>query len=267
MNGSEHQSTADLELVLDAATKAAAIAMLYFGKAPEITIKGDASPVTEADLAIDAFLHDYLRAARPDYGWLSEERADDGSRLKAKRSFVVDPIDGTRAFIAETAQWCISIGVIEDGRPVAGVLHCPVNGAVYHAGATQRAALNGVALAQTTEKSNPELRIAGPKVLLRALQEQNIFAIKAMPYVPSLALRLAMVADGSMDATLVKPQSAFWDIAAADLILEEAGCQLANLDGSPVDYTAASPKLGMMLAARRDQMAPLLAVVRTVAMG
>ena len=128
-----NSSSADLDLILDAAMEASGIAMDYFRRSPDITIKGDDSPVTEADLAIDTFLHDLLRTARPDYGWLSEERDDDGSRNRAKRSFVVDPIDGTRAFIAETAEWCISIGLVEAGRPIIGVLCCPVSNTVYSA--------------------------------------------------------------------------------------------------------------------------------------
>ena len=260
-------NTEDLSLILDAAKQAAAIAMSYFAKAPEITIKGDASPVTEADLAIDVFLHDYLRAARPNYGWLSEEREDDGSRHSANRSFVVDPIDGTRAFIAETAEWCISIGLIEAGRPVIGVLFCPVSGMIYSAAQGQGAFRNGVALSNQNQVEHSGLRIAGPKPLIRALQENSGIAVKPMPYVPSLALRLAMVADSSLDATLVKPKSAFWDIAAADLIVAESGARLLNIDGSPVDYTASSPKLGPMLAARNHLVETLLTVVRTVAMG
>jgi myo-inositol-1(or 4)-monophosphatase len=257
---------ADLQLILEAAKRAASIAMSFFSKAPEITIKGDASPVTEADLAIDAYLHDFLRGQRPDYGWLSEEREDDGSRHKAARNFVVDPIDGTRAFIAETDEWCISVGIVETGRPVVGVLLCPVNNVVYSA-VKGHGALRNERRLEPKYIQGSELRIAGPKPLIRVMQEQNTISVKSMPYVPSLALRLAMVAEGKLDATLVKPKSAFWDIAAADLILEEAGCNLVNLDRSPVDYSAISPKLSAMLAAGANQIDPILKVVRTLSMG
>jgi myo-inositol-1(or 4)-monophosphatase len=256
----------DLSLIDEAAIMAGGIALSFFAKAPEITIKGDASPVTEADLAIDVFLHDHLRDARPKYGWLSEEREDDGSRHTSDRSFVVDPIDGTRAFIAETGEWCISIGLIEGGRPVAGVLYCPVTQNTYSASVGQGALRNGMKL-HVKQAFGAELRMAAPKQVIRALQEQNKFVVKAMPYVPSLALRLAMVADNGLDATLVKPNSAFWDIAAADVILSEAGGRLSNMDGSVVDYSAVSPKLGTMLAAGRHQVEPILTVVRTLTMG
>lgn len=257
---------ADLDLIVQAAIKAAEIAMSYFRRSPDITIKADASPVTEADLAIDAYLHDVLRAARPDYGWLSEERPDDGSRHKAARSFVVDPIDGTRAFIAETAEWCISIGLIEAGHPVVGLLLCPVSAKLYSAVRGQGAFCNGVALSANATHGG-QLRISGSKPLIRALEEQSGIKVKSMPHVPSLALRLAMVAEGTLDATLVKPKSAFWDIAAADMIVRESGGQLVNLDGTPVDYAALSPKLGTMLAADTNHIDPILAVVRTHMMG
>ena len=258
--------SADLELILDAAKQAAAIAMTFFKRAPEITIKGDSSPVTEADLAVDDFLHDFLRTARPDYGWLSEEREDDGSRLNAARSFVVDPIDGTRGFIGETDEWCISIGIVEAGHSIIGVLYCPSNNMVFKAAKGQGAFCNNVRLDSERHINTAELRFAGPKPVARALEERNQTPVKVMPYVASLALRLAMVADGRLDATFVKPKSAHWDIAAADVILAEAGGRLLNLDGSQIDYSSTSPRLGVMLAASGNTIEPILTVVRTLPM-
>src|SRR5690606_32518652 len=115
-----------LNLIRDAARDAAAIALRYFRKDPQVWWKEGISPVSEADFEVDRFLRERLTAARPDYGWLSEETADNAERLSARRTFVVDPIDGTRAFINGLETWCISIAVVEDGRPVAGVLNCPV---------------------------------------------------------------------------------------------------------------------------------------------
>src|SRR5690606_33459700 len=109
--------------------------MGYFGRNPEVWMKGGVSPVSEADYAADRFLKETLRAQRPDYGWLSEETVDTPERLSARRTFVVDPIDGTRAFLERQDVWCISIAVVEDGRPLAGVLDCPARSEVYVAGA------------------------------------------------------------------------------------------------------------------------------------
>lgn len=89
----------DLILITDAAREAGRIAIKYFRRDPEVWWKDGKSPVSEADLAVDRFLRERLLAARPSYGWLSEETAASPERLSAERVFIVDPIDGTRAFI------------------------------------------------------------------------------------------------------------------------------------------------------------------------
>ena len=107
--------------------------MGFFKRDQEVWLKGGQSPVSEADFAVDAFLRDTLTAARPDYGWLSEETADLPGRLAARRTFVVDPIDGTRAFLEGKSTWCVSVAVVEAGRPLAGVLECPARAETYQA--------------------------------------------------------------------------------------------------------------------------------------
>ena len=125
--------TTDLALVRDAAREAGEIAMRYFRKDPDVWMKEGVSPVSAADIAVDDFLRDTLGRARPDYGWLSEETADSHERLSARRTFVVDPIDGTRAFIAGQRTWCVSIAVVENGAPLVGVLDCPAKDEIYEA--------------------------------------------------------------------------------------------------------------------------------------
>jgi myo-inositol-1(or 4)-monophosphatase len=264
-NFAEFSLADDLELLTQAAREASAIALRYFGQSPEITIKGDTSPVTAADLAIDAFLHDRLRTARPSYGWLSEERLDDGSRHEAHRSFVLDPIDGTRAFIDEGDEWCISIAIIENGRAIAGVLYQPTKDTLYAAAQSLGSFKNGLALNRIDVAADAALKIAAPRAISQQLRQA--FApkeIKFGPYVPSLALRLAYVAEGRLDATLVKALSAFWDVAAADIILSQASCALTLPDGSPIHYGAASAKLPEMAAGTLPLVKTMLPVVRTL---
>ena len=113
-------SAADVPLLVDAARAAGEIALSFFRRDPKVYTKTDQSPVTEADLAVDAYLRETLQAARPDHGWLSEETADTADRLSRRRVFVVDPIDGTRAFIRGEDSWSVSLAVVEDGIAVAG---------------------------------------------------------------------------------------------------------------------------------------------------
>lgn len=261
MTGALPSLADDLALICEAAAAAAETALIYFRRKPDVTFKGDSSPVSEADLAIDRQLHDMLRAARPTYGWLSEERPDDGSRHAAMRSFVVDPIDGTRAFIAEGDEWCISIGLVENGRPVAGVLHCPSNGDVYAAAAGTGATLNGKPMQSAPSAAqHSSRRIACIPHIARAL-EPAIGPFARVAPGASLALRLAHVATGRLDATIVKPRAALWDVAAADALLSESGAALRTMSGALVDYGAADAKLPAMMAARPPHDAALMAVV------
>ncbi len=133
----------DLALLRDAAREAGVIALRYFGKNPEVWMKGGTSPVSEADYAADTYLRNTLLAARPDYGWLSEETADGPERLTARRVFVVDPIDGTRGFLDGLKFWCVSVAVVEDGKPIAGVLECPAAHETYWATPGGGAFFNG----------------------------------------------------------------------------------------------------------------------------
>ena len=250
---------ADLDLLREAGAEAGRIAMRYFRKTQEVWMKGGVSPVSEADYAADTFLRETLTAARPDYGWLSEETADSGERLAARRTFVVDPIDGTRGFLAGGSQWCVSLAVVEAGEPVAAVLECPALEQTYWASPGEGAFRNGVRLEVGPPRDEPA--IGGPKALLNALPQDLLQRARRVAHIPSLAYRLAMVADGALDATFVKANSHDWDLAAADLILREAGGQLLDAHGAPPLYARADVRHGVLVAGSGG----LLAVVASVA--
>jgi myo-inositol-1(or 4)-monophosphatase len=224
----------DLALLRDAAREAGVITMRYFGKSPEVWMKGGTSPVSEADYAADKFLRETLLAARPDYGWLSEETADDPARLSARRTFVVDPIDGTRGFLQGLDTWCVSVAVVEGGKSIAGVLECPAKHETYWAVPGGGAFLNNSRI--TVREPQPQMEIAGPTPLIDLLPADWQGRLRRGPYIPSLAYRLAMVAGGALDGTFVKPNAHDWDIAAADLILREAGGDLVGQGGDVPTY-------------------------------
>ena len=241
-----HTLEEELELIRVAAEEAGRIAMGYFGRDQEVWMKAGVSPVSEADYAVDAFLKGSLRAARPDYGWLSEETVDTPDRLTAQRTFVVDPIDGTRAFLEGREVWCVSIAIVENGRPLAGVLDCPARGEVYAASPGSGATVNGSPISVRTP--GPKPLVAGPKPLVATLPEKWRPATP-YPYIPSLAYRIALLAKGALDGTFVKANSHDWDLAAADLILAEAGGRLVDRAGSILRYAAdADPSHGILAA-------------------
>ncbi|MBK8456011.1 MAG: 3'(2'),5'-bisphosphate nucleotidase CysQ [Phyllobacteriaceae bacterium] len=220
--------------------------MRYFRADPQVWMKDGQSPVSEADLAVDARLRDILMSARPGYGWLSEETADDPARLTCRRTFVVDPIDGTRAFIAGSRQWCVSIAIVEDGRAIVGVLDAPAKGGTYRASRGGGAWLADRALRVAPERR--PIRVAGPKAMIDRAEAATGLVFDRAGYVPSLALRLAYVASGDIDAALVKVNAHDWDIAAADLLLEEAGGTLLDRAGARPHLAGADPRLGELVA-------------------
>ena len=248
----------DLTLLSEAAREAGEIAMGYFRRSQEVWWKEGKSPVGEADFAVDRFLKEELLRARPDHGWLSEETVDSVERLSAQRTFVVDPIDGTRAFIDGRDTWCISIAIVEDGRTIAGVLECPAKGETYAAVVGGGAKLNGSPIA--VSKPGNEPLIAGPKPMINALPDPLRGRVRTHGYVPSLAYRIAMVASGRLDASFVKPNSHDWDLAAADLVLAEAGGTILDSAGQRPRYAGPDPRHGALAAGS----GPLLEVLARV---
>lgn len=255
----------DLDLIRDAAAEAGRIAMRYFGNKPEVWMKGGVSPVTEADLAVDRFLKHELLAARPDYGWISEETVDDRKITPRRKFFVVDPIDGTRAFIEGGDVWCVSIAVIEHGRPLEGVLDCPVRGEVFSAVVGGGAVQNGKPLA--ARAGDEPFRIGGPKPWLKNLPERFAQRITPTSYVPSLAYRVAMVARGDIAGTFIKPNSHDWDLAAADLILAEAGGKVLTAKGTVLKYGQGDYRHDSLVAASGSLLDEMLTVVAEASFG
>ncbi|AZO08447.1 3'(2'),5'-bisphosphate nucleotidase CysQ [Mesorhizobium sp. M3A.F.Ca.ET.080.04.2.1] len=249
----------DLALLRDAARAAGAIAMRYFGNSPQVWMKGGTSPVSEADHAADAYLRETLLKARPGYGWLSEETADDHARLSARRTFVVDPIDGTRGFLDGLHSWCVSVAVVENGRSLAGVLECPAKHETYWALPGEGAFLNGKRI--QVRPLADAIDIGGPKALIDRMPEKWQGRLRRMPYIPSLAYRLAMIAAGKLDATFVKPNAHDWDIAAADLILSEAGGVLLDRSGKPPRYAGEVINHGALAAGSGELLGVIAGVV------
>lgn len=238
---------AELALLLSAAREAGRIAHAFFRQDPQVWMKEGVSPVSEADYASDKYLRETLLGARPDHGWLSEETADSPERLSRDRTFVVDPIDGTRAFVQGLDIWCVSVALVENGETLAGVLECPALGETFSAVKGGGAWLDGEPLRVRTITDTPT--IAGPRQYIDAMPEPYASRAERQGHIPSLAYRIALIAKGRMDATFVKPNSHDWDLAAADLILREAGGALLDADGRPLRYaTTSNPRHGLLVA-------------------
>jgi myo-inositol-1(or 4)-monophosphatase len=242
----------ELDLLLDAARVAGAAALPYFNAGGETSAKvayksGD-SPVSEADHAANDALEAQLRRARPGYCWVSEETVDNPGRLSASHLFVVDPIDGTRAFIAGRLQWSVSVALVVDGLPVAGVIHAPSLDLTYAAAAGGGAVCNGAPIRASRKKDLADAHAAGPKPSLEQLERVAAVRLEHGPRIPSLALRLALAAEGRIDLAIASTGAHDWDVAAADVILREAGAVLLDLDGQPLVYNRPSLRRGALVA-------------------
>jgi myo-inositol-1(or 4)-monophosphatase len=251
------QQAARLE---ESVREAGALALSMFRKPLNNWTKGEAqSPVSDADIAVDNLLRESLHDDH--IAWLSEESIDDPVRLEARYVWVVDPIDGTRAYIGGLPDWSVSAALVANGRPVAACLFAPVSEEFFSAIAGAGATRNGAAIAVSNGADLAQARIAGPKRLLERLQAVSP-PFTVMPRTHSLALRLARVAEGTFEAAFAGGNSHDWDLAAADLLVHEAGGALSPFGGGSVTYNCPVPRHGMLVAAGKARHAALLEIIR-----
>jgi len=253
---------ASLKAALEAAVReAGALAARSFQTTVKSWDKTGGSPVSEVDMAVDKFLRDRLMRLAPDCGWLSEETEDDLIRLDSPRMWIVDPIDGTRAYLTGRTDWSISIALVENGRPVLAAIFAPMQEALYVAATGAGATLNGTTVKATAGADFDTAHAAGPKPMLERLAPVAPRLV-AEPKVFSLALRLARVAAGTLDLAFASENSHDWDLAAADLLVHEAGGALTTFAGQQLIYNRADPLHGALVAAGRSRHEAFLALVR-----
>ena len=243
----------------EALREAGPIAMKTFRGPIQSWTKDHDSPVSEADIAVDNFLRE--RLSREGYGWLSEESKDDRSRLASERIFIVDPIDGTRSYLAGLPDWSIVAAVVEKGRPVAAAVYVPVDNDLYLAAQGHGATRNGEPIAASDGTALAHARIAGPKKMLERLTAIDPKTVQE-PKIHSLALRMTRVAEGRIDAAFASVNAYDWDLAAADLLVHEAGGVLTDFAARTLMYNLHDPVHGAIIAAGRSRHASLVDLVR-----
>jgi myo-inositol-1(or 4)-monophosphatase len=218
-----------------AVADAGELARSMLGKGVKHWKKEFDSPVTDADIAVDELLRRRLGAIAPGYGWQSEESGGVPSEHPRSRRWVLDPIDGTRSFIKKLPDWSIAAALVEGGRPIVGVVHAPATDEMFVAVAGGGATRNGARIRTAEKSSLSDARITGPRSTLEVLAKVAP-RFEAVPRIHSLALRFARVASGEIDAALASAQSRVWDLAAADLIVQEAGGLLTTDTGAMIVY-------------------------------
>jgi len=245
---------ADLALLDDAAKGAGAIAARYFTRGAKSWDKGGGQgPVTEADLAVNDYLHARLTDARPAYGWMSEESdpLGDLARMKTAATFIIDPIDGTRAFMEGQKSFAHALAVVIDGAPVAAVVHLPLMDLTYTATLGCGAFLNGQPLQASARTALTGARVLATRPAFEPQHWPGGVPSVERHFRPSLAWRLALVGEGAFDALITLRDTWDWDIAAAALIATEAGVQISDRDGAALRFNRPQASNPGVLAAPR----------------
>jgi myo-inositol-1(or 4)-monophosphatase len=224
----------DLRPAIDAVRQAGKKALERFGKSVKAWRKSDGTPVTDVDLEVDEILRRLLLRARPNYGWHSEE--SNSSIDAGRRYWLVDPIDGTSAFLGGNDSWCISLALIEGGRPVMAIIYAPAKKLLYSAAKDKGAKLDGVPIFVSRRQILGGARLLSNISAIKPQRWQRELPMVERSTVPSLALRLAYTAQGSSDAALALSYKHDWDLAAGDLLVHEAQGIMSDLDGCILHY-------------------------------
>lgn len=239
----------DLDLLRQAVREASDIALDFFRRGFEVREKKPGDPVTEADLAVDDALRRTLLGARPDYGWLSEESEAGPDRLQAPRTWVVDPIDGTKGFVDGNDEWVISVGLVEAGRPVAAVVANPRRAEFVEAIKGGGTRLNGESVHVTPANALPGAKLGSSRNEQRRQLWQHHFPEAKIAVVDAIAYKLALVAVGALDGVIALRPKSDWDIAAGDLLITEAGGAMTDPDGNVMVYNQADLRKPGLIAA------------------
>ncbi|RGP37538.1 3'(2'),5'-bisphosphate nucleotidase CysQ [Pseudotabrizicola alkalilacus] len=229
----------DLELLADAARAAGAIAMRFWRQNPQVWDKGgEHGPVSEADLAVNGMLKKTLLEARPDYGWLSEETPDTTDRLTAKRVFIVDPIDGTRAFVAGEDNFAVSLAVAEVGRVIAGAVMMPAKNRLYTGETGGPARCNSDVIRAGTRSDLVGSNLLATKANMEPSHWPGGVPELKRSFRTSLAYRLCLAAEGRYDGMITFRDTWEWDIAAGSLICECAGARVTDRVGTALRFNS-----------------------------
>lgn len=248
--------------LLAAAVRAAGeLALKTFRGPVRQWVKGKSSPVSEADIAVDALLRERLGDAFPAHGWLSEETEDDPRRLAADAVWIIDPIDGTRAYLDGRDDWVVSVALASGGRPRLAAVFAPATDEFFFAVDGEGATCNGVPIRVGPGVGLDGAKLVGPKRFIGSLAELHP-SLVPLPRIGSLALRLARIAHGQVDIAIVSGNSHDWDLAAADLLVHEAGGALTDINGERLRYNCPQPVHALLVAASGSRHSSALALVQ-----
>jgi myo-inositol-1(or 4)-monophosphatase len=250
----------ELAVVTGTVRKAGQRALDLARKGFEVHTKKDRSPVTTADLEVNQILREMQETHFPGDGWLSEESPDDESRLSKARVWIVDPIDGTKAFVNKLPEYCISVALAEAGTPVLAVLFNPSTDEMFTAMPGKGLRLNGALLTPAAPRSERPHVMVSPWEHRGGRWADLDGGVQCRPML-SIAHALAHVAAGRVQATLTIEPENEWDLAAGVLLVQESGGTIADAEGRPFAFNQPTPRFRGVIAVAAtagDDLRPLL---------
>jgi len=258
---STKQSETEVLRRLQAALEAGCVAVSRFPADPgEVRYKSVNDPITQADRVLDEVLRQHL--LREGEGWFSEESRGGTQQAGRGRVWIVDPLDGTREYLAGVPEWCLSAALVEDGRGVAGGICNPVTGEMFLGSRTTGVTYNGRKSAVRTRRSLADaLVLASRSEFARGEWERFRDAGFAVKPVGSVAYKLALVAAGFADATWTLLPKHGWDVAAGAFLVEAAGGFASTLEGASLSFDRPDALIPDIVAGARGLKRELLAVL------
>lgn len=253
-----HPLEEDFRLLKETAQAAGKLAYSYFRKDLAVQLKLDGTEVSEADLAVDTLLKSMLLGGRPNYGWLSEETEDDPNRLEQRSVWMVDPIDGTNAFVRHIPEWTISAALVQEGKPVLSAVFNPATNEFFHAIRGGGAFLNDAPIkVSRRDMLEGALFIASGGLFKKRIWKEPWPGVESQ-WVNSVAYRLSLVAAGRADATVSLSAKCEWDLAAGVLLIEEAGGLVTDHHGHAFRFNLPIPRFPSLVAAPPELHAELI---------
>lgn len=239
------------KLVFDAIKHAGIIALDYEKKELKHWYKSKSQPVTDADIKINNYLKDFFQKLTPNFGWLSEESIDDASRLEKKNFWCLDPIDGTRSFIARKPEYTISLALVEKSQPVFGVIYNPRTEEMFSAEKTKGAYCNEKKLKVNNKENLANCNLAISQSEYKKINKYFPYKKSQIITMGSIAYKVALVAKGNIDMALSLTKKSDWDLAAASLILEEAGGIISQKNGDRINYNTKDLSVSSVIASNK----------------
>jgi myo-inositol-1(or 4)-monophosphatase len=252
----------ELAVLVDAVQKAGARALQLAREGFAVHTKPDRSPVTTADLEVNRILQEQLSAHFPDDGWLSEESPDDPTRLNKTRVWIVDPIDGTKAYINGLPEYCISVALVEQGRPVVAAIFNPSTDELFSARRGAGLYFNGKPVQEPESQASPPVVMVTPWELRQGRWAALLKTAHCRPMY-SIAHALALVAVGRVQATITLEPENEWDLAASVLLIEESGGSMTDGAGQTFRFNQTTPRFHGVIALTRSPNQELQTLLRS----